>query len=384
MSQKREGEFYVLEDEEYNSRIDEHQKFVETMQKHEFTNIKTLKGNRFSIPFQDIWANPEQTHQVYFVYDPIVNTNYVRILRQSDQSNNEPKSISQLSSWFIIRERGELCREADEAIKENDEYIASQAILNIAITYYRHHPAAMMMFERYLKSPSVKVRLATIRAIGFQLWEECIPLLEKVIQEDSHRAVRNYAKEILRQIQQPDFDPDDLYEHPENYPNSLERVTDKAFQILPQLRDDLQVWMRERGIDVIDALDLYQYMQEVYESETVKDDSKSTESSDNLFDSDNSDNIKPDTIEDQNESSVESLELEQLQQELKNDKQKLTELRTQLKQVEERIKQARKTNIFGRKQSGENERERDKLTQEIKDVKNRIAENESSIKALEE
>ena len=55
-----------------------------------------------------------------------------------------------------------------------------------------------------------------------------------------------------------------------------------------------------------------------------------------------------------------------------------------IEKVEERIIQARKTNIFGRKQSGENERQRDKLTQEIKDLKNKIAENESSIKALEE
>ena len=62
--------------------------------------------------------------------------------------------------------------------------------------------------------------------------------------------------------------------------------------------------------------------------------------------------------------------LEQLQQEFKSNKQKLTELRSQLKQVEERIQQARKTNIFGRKQSGENERERERLIQEIKDTKN--------------
>ena len=74
----------------------------------------------------------------------------------------------------------------------------------------------------------------------------------------------------------------------------------------------------------------------------------------------------------------------QLQLKLDSDKQKLTELRTQLKKVEERIDFARRTNIFGRPQSGENERERDKLTQEIKDSKHRIAENESAIEALEE
>ena len=76
--------------------------------------------------------------------------------------------------------------------------------------------------------------------------------------------------------------------------------------------------------------------------------------------------------------------LEKLQQDKISDKQKLTELRLQLKQVEERIIQARKTNIFGRKQSGENEREKDRLVREIKDIKDRIAEHESAIKSLEE
>ena len=64
---------------------------------------------------------------------------------------------------------------------------------------------------------------------------------------------------------------------------------------------------------------------------------------------------------------------------LNHDKKQLAQLRSQLKQVEERIIQARKTNIFGRKQSGENERERDRLTQEIKDIKQKIAENENEL-----
>ena len=76
--------------------------------------------------------------------------------------------------------------------------------------------------------------------------------------------------------------------------------------------------------------------------------------------------------------------LEKLQQDKISDKQKLTELRLQLKQVEERIIQARKTNIFGRKQSGENERERDKLMAAIEEIKARIAQNEALISNSEE
>ena len=62
---------------------------------------------------------------------------------------------------------------------------------------------------------------------------------------------------------------------------------------------------------------------------------------------------------------------------LNRDKKQLAQLRSQLKQVEERIIQARKTNIFNRPQSGENEREKDRLTQEIQLLRDRITAQES-------
>ena len=90
------------------------------------------------------------------------------------------------------------------------------------------------------------------------------------------------------------------------------------------------------------------------------------------------------TDEAKQSEAIEEKGVLQLQQELDSDKQKLTELGSQLGKVEERIIQARKTNIFGRKQSGENEREKDRLVREIKDIKDRIAARESAIAALKE
>ena len=83
-------------------------------------------------------------------------------------------------------------------------------------------------------------------------------------------------------------------------------------------------------------------------------------------------------------SRSEGRELSQLQQELNSDRKQLENLQSQFQKVEARIENSRRTNIFGRPQSGENERERDKLTREIKDVKSKIAAQESAIKALEE
>ena len=381
MAQKREGEFFVLEeDTNFDTRVEEHQDFVESLEKQKFIKIKTIEGNRFSTPFQDIWTNPEKTHHVYFVHDPIVNINYLRIRNVSDISK-EPKSIRELGMWFVKTHYTEIFDMSNEAIEDGSEDEKTQAIFTFAVGFSAwYDPRYSDVFKVYLEQSSVKVRLATVRAIGFQLWDECVQLLENLIQNDSNFAVRAYAQEIKRQIQQPDFDPDDLYENPENYPNSLERITEKGLIILPQIKDDLQAWMKQQGYPVMDALVLYQYLVETY------GEFKPTESeSDTLAAKDSDNSSQPETIEDQNESQqAESKRLERMQQELESNKQKLTELRTQLKKVEERIDFARRTNIFGRKQSGENERERDKLTQEIEDIKNRIAAHESSIKAQQE
>jgi chromosome segregation ATPase len=55
----------------------------------------------------------------------------------------------------------------------------------------------------------------------------------------------------------------------------------------------------------------------------------------------------------------------------------LTNLKSQLKKVEKQIENARRTNIFGRPQSGNDERERDRLIAEIAEIQDKIAHNES-------
>ena len=179
-----------------------------------------------------------------------------------DKSIEKPKSIRKLGGWFPSKEQTEISVEAIEALKNGDEEEQVQAIFNFAVGFYHYDSRYLGRFDKYLKSPSVKVRLATIRAIGFQLWDGCIPLLEHLISSDPNPAVRAYATETLRQIQQPDFDPDNLYENSSHYPDSFESITEKGLMKLPQIKEDLQAWMRKQGYSVMDALVLYQYLKE--------------------------------------------------------------------------------------------------------------------------
>ena len=383
MAQRREGYFFVLEeDTNFNTRFEEHQDFIEVVKQREFIEIKTIEGNQFSTPFQDIWTNPEKTHHVYFVHDPVLNINYFRIHNVSNVSK-EPKSIRKVGGIFSGYHYTELAVAAEqEALESGDEDEQARAIFNFAVGFYVYDSRYPSLFEEYLKSPSIKVCLATIRAIGFQLWDGCIPLLEKVIKENSNPAVREYATQTLEQIQQPDFDPDDLYENPSNYPHSFERITEKGLMILPQIKDDLQAWMEEKGYQLIDALVLYQYLVEVYGEFKPSDESidKNETAQTSIENEDNSEQTT-ETIEPQQPKITES---QQLQQQLIADRKQLNSLRSQLTKTEKRIAEARRTNIFGRPESGDNERERDRLTQEIKEAKDKIAQNEALLRNLEE
>ena len=194
IEQRREGTFLVLhEDITYES-------FFKAMEEEGFIKVETIPSDGETTPFQDIWLNPEQTHRVYFIHDPIVDTNYIRVCGKFDI-----KLIGKLGSWFPSYGEGETLEIADLALKENEEDEAARAIFDVAVKFYVCDHAPIMMFERYLNSSNPEIRRGAIRAISFQLWTDCARLLEKVIQEDPEEDIRAYAQEVLEQVQQPDI-----------------------------------------------------------------------------------------------------------------------------------------------------------------------------------
>lgn len=201
IKQRRDGFFMVLEeDTNYKTRIDEHKRFVRTMKRRGFIKVETIPGDDETTPFQDIWLNPERTNRVYFVHDPVVDTVYLRVC-----GKNKSDLVGDLLGWFPDYDEGEVLELADTALKEDDEEEAARAIFNVAVVYFHCDIAPITMFKRYLNSSNPEIRKGAIRAISFQLWPECAPLLEKVIQEDPEEDIRAYAQEVLKQIQQPDI-----------------------------------------------------------------------------------------------------------------------------------------------------------------------------------
>ena len=81
-------------------------------------------------------------------------------------------------------------------------------------------------------------------------------------------------------------------------------------------------------------------------------------------------------------STTKTKEIQQLQQQLDSQRKQLASLKSQQIDLEKRIENNRKTDLFGRNQ-GRLNTEKDKIAQEIQEIKNRIAKNESLLNALE-
>ena len=132
IKQRRDGFFMVLEeDTNYKTRMDEHIDFERAMEEEGFIKVETILGDDETTPFQDIWLNPERTHRINFIHDPIVDTNYLRVDGEFDI-----KLIGKLGSWFPDYDRTELFEAADLALKEDDEEEAARAIFDVAVAFY--------------------------------------------------------------------------------------------------------------------------------------------------------------------------------------------------------------------------------------------------------
>ena len=82
-------------------------------------------------------------------------------------------------------------------------------------------------------------------------------------------------------------------------------------------------------------------------------------------------------------STTKTKEIQQLQQQLDSQRKQLASLESQQIDLEKRIENNRKTDLFDRNQ-GRLDREKDELIQQIKEVKNKITKNESLIEVKKE
>lgn len=140
--------------------------------------------------YQEIWATSDELNAVRYVEDPLSGTHFFSVRGPKTQS-----LVSQLARRLLVFAPEELIEMAQEA-ETHDEQVT--AVFRLAVAFPQYDPGVFEIFSAYAtQPPSPLLRMATLNAIGYRCWPECIPLLERVAQEDQDAQVRQTAERLL-------------------------------------------------------------------------------------------------------------------------------------------------------------------------------------------
>ncbi len=146
-------------------------------------------------PYEQVWANEEQSTAVHYVEDPISGTHYLWV-----RGEDTPELIVDLRNRLLSFDPEELIELAHEA-KTHDDRV--KAVFRLAVTFPRFEPDVFDVFEAYVThKPDPLLRRATLNAIAYCGWPESIPLLERVAKEDEDEQVRQTAQRLLPALRQ--------------------------------------------------------------------------------------------------------------------------------------------------------------------------------------
>jgi hypothetical protein len=274
-------------------------------------------------PYEIVFIKPGKKTSIHYIQDYLIKLHYiVAIGEEADKVIEEAKNSLDCYSWQEI---------VDYYDANKDDYkekIGAVYLAGIAAPL-EFSPEHRKFFDNSLQDEHPDVRIATIVAMGYMGWTKWIPVLQDLKNNDSDATVRDSAAGMIESFAANELRRSQQIE--------LSTETEEANQ--PEKKT------------IIESL------QEIYSDEQKLA---------------------------QLRSQFEEEENQKLQQELDRDKQELAQLRRQLQEVEKQIEQNRRTNIFGRPQSGNDEVERDRLIRSIARIQEKIAHNESLLEDEEE
>jgi hypothetical protein len=188
MVEQREGTTVVLQDDI------EHEDFVRVAKNHlGLIPYKTYSFSKENEVFEDVWITPDQLNVVHFIDNPNLHCRYLWV-----RGSEMPRLISQIYGLLPYLFLEDLISDFNEA---DNHHEAVDAILKIPAACPNYDPAAFGAFEFCIQDPRTSVRKATIQAIAHRMWPESRPLLEKLIEIEPVKKVRDYAQSVLNKYQ---------------------------------------------------------------------------------------------------------------------------------------------------------------------------------------
>jgi hypothetical protein len=155
-----------------------------------FNHFETRPGDGRRVPYEQVWAVPDETTAVNYFEDPISGLNFI-LLRGAELSRLEMEFDERLHNYDP-----EETIELAEGAQSHDDQV--EAITRLALTWPEYNPQVFKVFEAYAtQPPNPLLREATVNAMGYHRWPEFRPLLERIAAQDPAENVRQHAQAIL-------------------------------------------------------------------------------------------------------------------------------------------------------------------------------------------
>jgi hypothetical protein len=145
-------------------------------------------------PEEKIWLTEDERSSIHFIEDHVLNVNYIAV-----EGEKKEKIAAQIRARLRALDMDDLERLFDEA-EDADDWIA--AIYRVAASTSGTCDAELLSFyRRALEHDDPEVRRAAIYAMAYPAWKEFRPILEETKAKDPDPRVRDYAAEMLTELE---------------------------------------------------------------------------------------------------------------------------------------------------------------------------------------
>ena len=143
------------------------------------------------IPYSVTWLYSDEQTKIQYVEDYIAGFPYLIVDGQEVEAASEV-----IKSHFDIYSPAEIVQQAQTARTEKEQI---DAIFRLALIAPQEFDSKFFeLFQIGLNHPSPKVRAKALKACAYTEWREFIPHVDKIINQDSDKMVRNKAEIILK------------------------------------------------------------------------------------------------------------------------------------------------------------------------------------------
>lgn len=145
-------------------------------------------------PRQMIYSTKAEETLIRFINDTHIEMSYLEV--SGNNIENVERVISSVRSYLPTLEKSDIVRMLNDA-KVEGELIQAIYYLGLISQNYHEDLELLDLFQKLAVYPNIRVRSATLTAIGYSQRKELVTIIRKVASEDDSERIRSEAKFFL-------------------------------------------------------------------------------------------------------------------------------------------------------------------------------------------